>query len=595
MTATTKTYRTKNPDQNKTMQILYASELSDLSEARSIMRTMTMMPTGMEREEEMETHLQEAINSQQATTSGMGEATSVIPTPKVYPIETERYERIYQTLGPTSSHLMRVQAWEALEHEKPVYDCDSDDEKWLKRKKGQVTARELERVFTELEAKSSDTQIILPDNARRCVQSISVHIIDMVYDYWLTKRKTKLQSGQPGGLIPKIRTEAKKEGQINPYIAFRRRIEKMQTRRNRKNDEDAYENGLRLSRDLRRAVQLADMVKRREKTKLALIESDIEILQTHFELDDYDPQLYMQLVNSLRDKAKEPIADEPSVPRKKARRRRVMPDIDREVPNRAWLEKNEELWNVPIEGNLSTVLNSNMTVEVPESDDSDPYEFQPYRWCAYAEADPIAVNPLCQDSDLESSESELMSANEEEDEEEDEEEELKDEEEEAVENEVGEYEEGQEDEEQQCEVVEENGESEEEEPFTEYYPTRVRIGRGGRRIVERKVIYYPPEVYSEENDEPSCSHQDDVEEKEEPASQEDEVRLEDRPLLIPKAALAAQENDKVSLKKPPIGLGSVFENSPSEESRSCSPVFPGLPWHSTAQTNGTANSAQLPA
>uniref|UniRef100_A0A1I7XKD4 Uncharacterized protein n=1 Tax=Heterorhabditis bacteriophora TaxID=37862 RepID=A0A1I7XKD4_HETBA len=31
------------------------------------------------------------------------------------------------------------------------------------------------------------------------------------------------------------------QGAVNPYVAFRRRAEKMQTRKNRKNDEDSYE------------------------------------------------------------------------------------------------------------------------------------------------------------------------------------------------------------------------------------------------------------------------------------------------------------------------------------------------------------------
>ena len=53
----------------------------------------------------------------------------------------------------------------------------------------------------------------------------------------------------------------------NPYIAFRRRTEKMQTRKNRKNDEASYEKMLKLRRDLSRAVVLLEMVKRREKTK----------------------------------------------------------------------------------------------------------------------------------------------------------------------------------------------------------------------------------------------------------------------------------------------------------------------------------------
>ena len=39
----------------------------------------------------------------------------------------------------------------------------------------------------------------------------------------------------------------------NPYLVFRRRTEKMQTRKNRKNEEQSYKNMLILKRDLHKA------------------------------------------------------------------------------------------------------------------------------------------------------------------------------------------------------------------------------------------------------------------------------------------------------------------------------------------------------
>jgi hypothetical protein len=63
-------------------------------------------------------------------------------------------------------------------------------------------------------------------------------------------------------LIARIRTDSRRDapGFVNPYVAFRRRAEKMQTRKNRKNDEDSYEKMLKLSHDLRKAVTLFEMV-----------------------------------------------------------------------------------------------------------------------------------------------------------------------------------------------------------------------------------------------------------------------------------------------------------------------------------------------
>ncbi len=60
---------------------------------------------------------------------------------------------------------------------------------------------------------------------------------------------------QEHALIPQVKTE-KRDGSTtnNPYVAFRRRTEKMQTRKNRKNDESSYEKMLKLKRDLNKAL-----------------------------------------------------------------------------------------------------------------------------------------------------------------------------------------------------------------------------------------------------------------------------------------------------------------------------------------------------
>jgi hypothetical protein len=53
-------------------------------------------------------------------------------------------------------------------------------------------------------------------------------VVKAFYEYW--KEKRNRQKGQP--LAPSVRTE-KKDGTTlhDPYVAFRRRIEKMQTRK----------------------------------------------------------------------------------------------------------------------------------------------------------------------------------------------------------------------------------------------------------------------------------------------------------------------------------------------------------------------------
>lgn len=78
--------------------------------------------------------------------------------------------------------------------------------------------------------------------------------------------------------MPQIKTE-KRDGSnsANPYVAFRRRTEKMQTRKNRKNDEASYEKMLKLKRDLKKAFTLLEMVKKREKLKREDLHLTVEV------------------------------------------------------------------------------------------------------------------------------------------------------------------------------------------------------------------------------------------------------------------------------------------------------------------------------
>lgn len=87
--------------------------------------------------------------------------------------------------------------------------------------------------------------------------------------------------------MPCVKTEANNRGpgnmnNSNPYLAFRRRTEKMQTRKNRKNDETSYEKMVKLRRDLSRALQLLEMVKRRESAKKELLHLTIQLYEKRY-------------------------------------------------------------------------------------------------------------------------------------------------------------------------------------------------------------------------------------------------------------------------------------------------------------------------
>ena len=151
---------------------------------------------------------------------------------------------------------MKILAALTIDKEQPEYDLDSEDEAWL-YSKPQINADDFERIMDTLENASGENQICQPVEARALLSNnFDDQVIDDVYDYWLQKRKLVAQKSVQSSLIARVRSESRRDptGAINPHVAFRRRAEKMQTRKNRKNDEDSYEKILKLSHDLRKAV-----------------------------------------------------------------------------------------------------------------------------------------------------------------------------------------------------------------------------------------------------------------------------------------------------------------------------------------------------
>ncbi|PAV88859.1 hypothetical protein WR25_01727 [Diploscapter pachys] len=318
---------------------------------------------------------------------------------------------------------------------------DSEDEAYLSERP-HIEPRVLERIFDTLEAQSSDNNICWPETARAVLTSFDESIVDDVYDYWLTKRQKAMQSRTfnlgIGGLIPKIRNDCRKDasGTVNPYVAFRRRAEKMQTRKNRKNDEESYEKVLKLSYDLRKSVTLFDMVKRREKTKMVVMDLDSQLLSARIKLDDHGSAIYNQYIsrlgipdlasistplksslsiNGVSTPKVDSVRDFPnsksillihfqdyecSTPKnnKKQRKRKIRPsttNLDREVPNKAWLKKNAEVWNRPPtvfspSSIISPVVEVDRSAQIASEENLDGrYTFKRRRGCIYRAAMPV--------------------------------------------------------------------------------------------------------------------------------------------------------------------------------------------------------------
>ncbi|KYN02573.1 PREDICTED: enhancer of polycomb homolog 1 [Cyphomyrmex costatus] len=273
-------FRARALDASKPMPIYMAEELPDLPDYSAINRAVPQMPSGMEKEEECEHHLQRAI------CTGL-----IIPTPEVTDLaDAEIYNKIYPADYKLPRQLIHMQPF-AMEQDIPDYDMDSEDEKWvaLQSRKMELTPLQFEEMMDRLEKSSGQTVVTL--NEAKALLKEDDDLIIAVFDYWLNKR---LKTQHP--LLLTVKTENRfGSAANNPYFAFRRRTEKMQTRKNRKNDETSYEKMLKLRRDLSRAVTLLEMVKRREKTKREHLHLTIEIYEKRYQAQDFSGQILSEV------------------------------------------------------------------------------------------------------------------------------------------------------------------------------------------------------------------------------------------------------------------------------------------------------------
>ncbi|XP_040921364.1 enhancer of polycomb homolog 1-like isoform X2 [Toxotes jaculatrix] len=277
-------FRARALDASKPLPVFRCEDLPDLHEYASINRAVPQMPTGMEKEEESEHHLQRAISAQQVY--GEKRDNMVIPVPEAE-CNITHYESLYPGEFKMPKQLIHIQPF-SLDTEQPDYDLDSEDETFVNKlkKKMEITALQFEEMIDRLE-KGSGQQLVSLQEAKLLLKEDD-ELIKEVFDYWSRKRKTF----KGGSLIPNVKQE-KRDGSStsDPYVAFRRRTEKMQTRKNRKNDEASYEKMLKLRRDLSRAVTILEMIKRREKSKRELLHLTLEIVEKRNAMPDFGSEV----------------------------------------------------------------------------------------------------------------------------------------------------------------------------------------------------------------------------------------------------------------------------------------------------------------
>ncbi|KAM9232851.1 enhancer of polycomb homolog 1 isoform 7-T7 [Leptosomus discolor] len=282
-------FRARALDASKPLPVFRCEDLPDLAEYASINRAVPQMPTGMEKEEESEHHLQRAISAQQVY--GEKRDNMVIPVPEAES-NIAYYESIYPGEFKMPKQLIHIQPF-SLDAEQPDYDLDSEDEIFVNKlkKRMDISPLQFEEMIDRLE-KGSGQQPVSLQEAKLLLKEDD-ELIREVYEYWIKKRK----NCRGPSLIPAVKQEKRDGSSTNdPYVAFRRRTEKMQTRKNRKNDEASYEKMLKLRRDLSRAVTILEMIKRREKSKRELLHLTLEIMEKRYNLGDYSGEIVSEVM-----------------------------------------------------------------------------------------------------------------------------------------------------------------------------------------------------------------------------------------------------------------------------------------------------------
>ncbi|XP_051264528.1 enhancer of polycomb homolog 1 isoform X3 [Dicentrarchus labrax] len=215
----------------------------------------------------------------------------VIPVPEAESNITY-YESLYPGDYKMPKQLIHIQPF-SLDTEQPDYDLDSDDDAFVNKlkKKMEISFLQFEEMIDRLEKGSGQQLVSLPE--AKLLLKEDDELIKEVFDYWSRKRK----NSKANSLIPTVKQE-KRDGSStsDPYVAFRRRTEKMQTRKNRKNDEASYEKMLKLRRDLSRAVTILEMIKRREKSKRELLHLTLEIFEKRNVMSDFGGEVMAEVL-----------------------------------------------------------------------------------------------------------------------------------------------------------------------------------------------------------------------------------------------------------------------------------------------------------
>ncbi|KAG5440001.1 hypothetical protein PCK2_000693 [Pneumocystis canis] len=258
------------------LQIYRAAEIPDFDEEISLQRSVPLVETGVDKDEEDEHHLRTAIASQMSPNVKQ----VYIPTPDASKI-VDNYDKLHKKTFIEPSTFIRFST--------TVEDCggcsysmNEEDSDWLtkfndsKRSKENYCSEDVfELIMNQFELLTKEKQFCFGIDPSQIADfsefesalvnspvAFYTHFAKLIYPYWKHRRI----SNNGKQLMPSLRFEDNDKDDNDPYVCFRRR-EIRQVRKTRRSDVQSSEKLRKLRSEMEQAYNLIELVVRREQLK----------------------------------------------------------------------------------------------------------------------------------------------------------------------------------------------------------------------------------------------------------------------------------------------------------------------------------------
>ncbi|KRZ76887.1 Enhancer of polycomb -like protein 1 [Trichinella papuae] len=281
------TFRARPVDAMKPMPLYQECELPRLPSYGANVRPVATMPSSMEKEEEMEVHYQQALTAREDVRDKNVISEVSIPVPRIsYDLAIDELYDTYfsfsEAYAGSDASASRIETYADITMIK--YDADAEDNQWLLNTGVQygITVDILEKVFDVLENSSAVTSF------SEAVEQLKMdeYILHPLYKYWLYKQCNSSS-------VPRVRADQRQNNNTaDAYVAFRRRTDKMTTRKHRKNDDLAMCNVLRMIESLKNAGLIISVCAEANRSQLELACARMVLFERRFMMKDWFSRYY---------------------------------------------------------------------------------------------------------------------------------------------------------------------------------------------------------------------------------------------------------------------------------------------------------------